>query len=174
MRKRIPRRRVTARSRRTVPKPQTPEEKLLESRLAAAFFHYWKSKYTDILVPQHVFHPTRQWRFDFAIPELMVAIEVQGFGAGHNSKEGMHNDYVKHNAAVLLGWTLIYIMGMDLKDQVISSTCEGIKQILDSRRDPIYLESVRKLNGRRNDVPKNVSWNSNLDRIRRKFTETDN
>ena len=59
---------------------------------------------------QHMFHPTRKWRFDVAWPELKIAIEVQGFGPQHNSKKGMENDCEKHNAAILLGWRILYYM----------------------------------------------------------------
>lgn len=67
------------------------------------------------IVEEHVFHPTRKWRFDFAIPEIKLAIEYQGHGAtgggghvgGHASMSGMAGDCEKINQAQALGWTVL-------------------------------------------------------------------
>lgn len=52
----------------------------------------------------------RRWRFDFAWPDSMVALEVEGgvFTAGaHASVKGILNDINKYNAAQHLGWRVI-------------------------------------------------------------------
>lgn len=50
----------------------------------------------------------RKWAFDFAFPEQMVAIEIEGgtsFGKSrHSQGAGFENDARKYNAAVSLGW----------------------------------------------------------------------
>lgn len=36
-------------------------------------------KYTEVeMVAEYRFHPFREWRFDYAIPELKIALEVEG------------------------------------------------------------------------------------------------
>jgi hypothetical protein len=67
------------------------------------------------------FHPTRKWRFDFAWPSRLVAVEVHGaadiipgttkcphcheFKRGrHLRRDGFEADREKINEAVLLGW----------------------------------------------------------------------
>jgi very-short-patch-repair endonuclease len=65
-------------------------------------------------VREHRFHPVRRWRFDFAWPHLMVAVEIQGFGGnqragGHHSITGLTRDAEKTRAAILEGWTVIPI-----------------------------------------------------------------
>lgn len=55
------------------------------------------------------FHPERKWRFDFAIPELMVAIEYEGLGfkkTGHTTSEGFTANTEKYNAGAGLGWKI--------------------------------------------------------------------
>jgi very-short-patch-repair endonuclease len=53
------------------------------------------------------FHPDRKWRFDFAWPEKMVAVEVEGgtwSGGRHTTGLGFQKDCEKYNAATALGW----------------------------------------------------------------------
>lgn len=61
-------------------------------------------------IPEFSFHPIRRWRFDFAIPELSIAIEVEGgvwtYGR-HNRAEGFLRDMEKYNAAAALGWVIL-------------------------------------------------------------------
>lgn len=49
----------------------------------------------------------RKWRFDFAIPERMIAIEVEGGvmnGGRHTRPIGFLNDCIKYNTATAMGW----------------------------------------------------------------------
>lgn len=65
-------------------------------------------------VPQPIyelrFAPPRRWRFDFAWPEHMLAVEIEGgtwSGGRHTRGKGYANDCRKYNAAVLLGWRVL-------------------------------------------------------------------
>ena len=53
-----------------------------------------------------LFHPSRRWRFDFAWPEIMLAVEVDGMGR-HNTVAGMANDDEKINEAQIRGWMVL-------------------------------------------------------------------
>lgn len=58
-------------------------------------------------VREYRFHPTRRWRFDYAIPAHRVALEVEGgvwTGGRHISPTGFLGDMEKYNAATLMGW----------------------------------------------------------------------
>lgn len=55
------------------------------------------------------FHPTRRWRFDFADPETMMALEIEGgvwTGGRHTRGKGFLRDIEKYNTATSLGWRI--------------------------------------------------------------------
>ena len=69
----------------------------------------------EMVVSEHRFHPVRRWRFDYAIPEIKLAIEYDGHGgfvkvggkSRHGSIIGMTKDADKMNAAIALGWRVL-------------------------------------------------------------------
>lgn len=62
------------------------------------------------VVKELQFHPTRKWRFDYAIPAKKIAVEVEG-GAWvqgrHNRAQGFIADMEKYNTAAAMGWRLL-------------------------------------------------------------------
>lgn len=50
----------------------------------------------------------KDWRFDFAWPERMLAVEVEGGGGAgrHTTAKGFREDMVKYHSAMDLGWTI--------------------------------------------------------------------
>lgn len=129
---------------------------MYDSKLERKFHSHWKQITKTPLVLQHKFHSTRQWRFDFAHIPTLTAIEIQGFGEGHTSYDGMHSDYVKHNEAIRHGWVIIYLMSKDLGERNITRTIRYILDIIQNRpqrvqnivkpipRSP-YEDTIRKL-----------------------------
>lgn len=68
------------------------------------------------VVAEYCFHPTRRWRFDFAIPDKMIAIEIEGgswSGGRHTRGAGYNKDMKKYNEAVKLGWRLLRYPKLD-------------------------------------------------------------
>jgi very-short-patch-repair endonuclease len=66
---------------------------------------------------EYRFHPERRWRFDYALPEHKIAVEVEGgiWRVGrHNSPTGFINDMEKYNSATSLGWKLLRVQPKDL------------------------------------------------------------
>lgn len=80
------------------------------------------------VVKEYRFHPTRKWRFDYAVPAIRMAVEVEGgvwTGGRHTSGKGFLGDMEKYNEAALLGWCLI----RTTPDQLLTSkTIELIKR----------------------------------------------
>ena len=63
----------------------------------------------DVL-KEYRFHSTRLWRFDYAIPQLKIAIEIDGgvwIQGRHNSPKGYIADLEKFNEAAALGWVVL-------------------------------------------------------------------
>ena len=59
-----------------------------------------------------LFHPTRKWRFDYAIPAAQVAIEVEGgaYTQGrHTRGRGFEADMEKYNTAEAMGWHVLRV-----------------------------------------------------------------
>jgi len=55
----------------------------------------------------------KDWRFDFAWPDYLVALEIEGAaGLGrHTRPKGFTDDCRKYNAATLLGWQVYRVVG---------------------------------------------------------------
>lgn len=69
---------------------------------------------------EYQFHPRRKWRFDFAYPEQLLALEVQGgihmAKGGHNTAAGITRDCEKGNEAVVLGWRVLHVTAAQIDD----------------------------------------------------------
>ena len=68
---------------------------------------------------EYQFHPTRKWRFDFAWPSKMIAVEVEGgiwSGGRHTRGAGFVADCEKYNAAAELGWRVFRYPGGIVKN----------------------------------------------------------
>lgn len=82
---------------------------------------------------EYRFHPERRWRFDFAYPDLMIAIEVEGgvWQAGrHNRAKGFIADCDKYNQAVLLGWRVLRFTSQHIADGTAIRDIEQILEII--------------------------------------------
>lgn len=69
------------------------------------------------VVKEYKFHPSRAWRFDFAIPECRVAVEVEGgvFNGGrHIRPDGFLRDMEKYNEAAAAGWLVLRVLPSEL------------------------------------------------------------
>ncbi len=65
------------------------------------------------------FAPHRRWRFDYAWPQQLVALEIEGgtwVTGRHNRPLGFARDLDKYNAAALLGWRLLRVTPAQVED----------------------------------------------------------
>ena len=64
------------------------------------------------IVKEHRFHSERRWRFDYALPKLKIAVEIDGAvwaagGGRHNRAAGYVADMEKLNTAASMGWLVL-------------------------------------------------------------------
>ena len=95
-------------------------------------------------VMEFEFHPERNWKFDYCIPDKMIAIENEGgafkqrtytnkqgnlittIGGRHNSGKGFLGDMEKYNEATAMGYRLIRVTPQTL---ISNNTIELIKRL---------------------------------------------
>jgi hypothetical protein len=68
---------------------------------------------------EYKFHPTRRFRFDWALPEQMIAWEYDGIMSGqasHASIGGILRDSEKINEAQRLGWDVYRVNAKSIGD----------------------------------------------------------
>ena len=81
---------------------------------------------------EYRFHPIRRFRFDYAIPSKMIAIEQEG-GAWTNGRhtrgKGYISDMEKYNLATSMGWRVLRFT----PDQMMTTeTINLIKKVYDN------------------------------------------
>lgn len=99
------------------------------------FQKYLMSQISGVeVVKEHIFHWTRMWRFDYAIPDLKIAIEIDGgvwrYGR-HNRPEGYINDMEKLNTAASMGWL---VLRFTPADRLNNATISLIRDAVNYRR----------------------------------------
>jgi very-short-patch-repair endonuclease len=101
------------------------------------FTFYVRQKLGVECVREYRFYPSRMWRFDYAIPALRIAIEIDGgiwIQGRHNRASGYIGDMEKFNAAATLGWVVLKFTpqeqysrkAFDLIAQTISNATQKI------------------------------------------------
>lgn len=85
--------------------------------------------------PEFRFHPTRRWKFDWAIPSLKLAIEREGvtyskmkgdprLGGRHVTAKGFRDDCEKYGEAFALGWTVLRCLPRQIDDGTAANWIE--------------------------------------------------
>lgn len=85
---------------------ETPPDGMLEPRFARL------CKAADLPKAQFQ-HPVGSYEIDFAYPELLLAIEVDGYGP-HSSRRAFQKDRDRQNELVARGWTVLRFTWADV------------------------------------------------------------
>ena len=102
-------------------------------------------------VSQFKFHPERRWRFDFAFPDVMVCVDVDGgvFAAENKETAGRHARgagivaaFEKRNAAAELGYCVLCYGPPQIRS---GESALQIERIVTARRTGLVL--VRERDG---------------------------
>lgn len=80
---------------------------------------------------EFAFDETRKWRFDFAWPSQKVAVEIDGFGYGHQAQQNIAAGHEKQNAAIEQGWRVLRFTSRQLgSKQGVSDAVEQVCRLL--------------------------------------------
>lgn len=77
---------------------------------AVKFAFVFKERWPDTwakATQEVLFDPSRKWRLDYAWPALYVAVEIDGFGFGHQAQQRIAQNNEKRNAANMYGWRIL-------------------------------------------------------------------
>ena len=105
----------TTRTEAATDRAPTPQPKGIE--LADLFLAWLTQNGVAAPVTEHHFAKPRRWRFDFAWPARMVALEVEGgvwTQGRHTRGKGFVADCEKYSEAAARGWRLIRVVPGDL------------------------------------------------------------
>jgi very-short-patch-repair endonuclease len=109
-------------------KPHVPTKKKVSNKAVREMELLLKIEGVEF-VKEYRFHPTRKWRFDFAIVEKKIALEFEGGvfhgKSRHTTGKGFTEDAAKYNEAAKLGWKVLRYTAKGY-----SKLIEDLKQIL--------------------------------------------
>ena len=72
------------------------------------FLTLWQQTGLQIPVAEYQFAPPRRWRFDYAWPDSLVAVEFDGGQwVAHGGRHNRDSDREKLNAAAAMGWRVL-------------------------------------------------------------------
>jgi hypothetical protein len=72
--------------------------------------YLWQAYGLPVPKREFKFYPTRKWRFDFAWPDKLLAVELEGavwVQGRHTRGTGYTDDMEKYNAAIELEWRVL-------------------------------------------------------------------
>jgi len=105
----------------------------MNNNLNKILFANFIKKELDLKITcEHKFHAVRKWRFDYAIIEHKIAIEVEGgvwSNGRHTRGAGFVKDIEKYNTATSMGWRIIRVVPSEL---LTLNTVEFIKTIINN------------------------------------------
>ncbi len=96
-------------------------------------------------VREYRFHPIRQWRFDFAWPELKLAVEVEGgtwSNGRHTRGSGFEEDCEKYSQAMVLGWNVYRCTGDMVKSGAAINTIKVLIDLSEAKTEEARTEKA--------------------------------
>lgn len=95
-------------------------------------------------IKEFQFHPTRQWRADYFLPNLKLLIELEGgvfgFGkkhsimGGHNRGKGYIQNLEKYNAATIEGYKLLRYANVEIEKTKGQNVIDDLKKYLENQK----------------------------------------
>ena len=103
------------------------------NRYESLFITLWTTMFPQLPAPtaQYRFHDTRKWRLDFAWPDVMLGIEIDG--QVHAIRAQRVKDAAKSRALLEDGWYCVHWTSDELKErpiQCVEETAQILKKLL--------------------------------------------
>jgi len=117
---------------KTVKKHKNIIKKPKNTQKSDVFTQICKKELSVEVIKEYQFHPVRKWRFDYAIPEHKIALEVEGgvwTEGRHTRGVGFLKDIEKYNTGTLLGWRIFRTTPSEL---LSSNTIDLLKEAIKS------------------------------------------
>lgn len=131
---------------KTCAKRKKTRRKATQTRKTDIFTALVESDLGERCEMEYKFHPTRKWRFDYAIPGLRVAVEIDGgvwtYGR-HNRASGYINDMAKFNEAAAMGWT---VLKFTPDEKFTAAALDTIRRALEARRQETANDNTNQNN----------------------------
>ena len=105
--------------------------KLEDTFMALCEVNEWPTPEREVAFHEkgYIYQKRRMWRFDFAWPDLMLAVEIDGGlwspRSGHRSPAGLSSDRVKDAVAQLMGWTILHFTEVHWRDGDVEPLMEA-------------------------------------------------
>lgn len=91
-----------------------------------------------VIEREYRFENKRRWRFDFAIPSVMLAAELEGgiwTNGRHNRGKGYQGDLDKYNTATAMGWSVLRFSTEDVLEGRAKLILLAWKNLHDTKGD---------------------------------------
>lgn len=96
-------------------------------------------------VREYEFHPIRHWRFDFAQPQLRLAVELEG--QVHRIESRFAGDLDKYNSAAMESWLLLRFSPAQVaSDQALALILEASRLRQQPQLGALAVSAARNVN----------------------------
>lgn len=112
------------------------------SHLETGFARLWETVARGRPAPEREFRfaPPRRWRFDFAWPGALVAVEIDGgifIRGSHTQGVRFTQDCEKLNTATERGWRVLRYTTLDLRERPVQAV-EQVLRLLDQQPAAVH------------------------------------
>lgn len=110
----------------------------------------WEKYNIEHPIPEYRFSLQRKWRIDYAWPDYMIALEIEGgiyIGGRHINPKGYLKDLEKYNKMCEEGWQLLRFQPKRINYIQIKNTIDNAKKrikALKTEGKNDYIEQYRK------------------------------
>ena len=103
------------------PKPKTVKKLSRQKEWLTKELKDWGIINSLVLETEYRFFEPRKWRFDWAYPQRMIAVEYEGIfskKSRHTTITGFTGDTDKYSKAAVMGWKVVRVTALNYKNVI--------------------------------------------------------